>query len=182
MAPPDDFNDSKSWRANQSESRKPLNVAWIVANGQLIGSYAKHKLPNYGVFDEKRYFHPGENIPVYQLNGVLFGVNICEDIWRERSIVKHQADEDAQFIINISASPYHMGKANVRKNILKERVKETGTFICYNNLVGGQDELVFDGLSLVLDSNGKELAVGRDRKSTRLNSSHTDISRMPSSA
>jgi len=134
------------------------NSAAVICNGKISGIYHKINLPNYGVFDEKRYFTAGSEIKVFKLGDVIFGVNICEDIWQGQSVAKIQASNGASVIINISASPYHAGKINLRKAELVKRVKETKAFICYNNLVGGQDELVFDGGSLILDNKTKLVA------------------------
>ena len=146
---------------SEDENGNIYNSAAIIKDKKLRGIYRKIELPNYGVFDEKRYFKSGKDVPVFILNGVIFGVNICEDIWKENGVAKVQSDKGAKIIINISSSPYHTGKVNLRKNILLERVKETKTYVCYNNLVGGQDELVFDGASLVLDPEGNEIARGK---------------------
>ena len=146
---------------SEDENGNIYNSAAIIKDKKLRGIYRKIELPNYGVFDEKRYFKSGKDVPVFILNGVIFGVNICEDIWKENGIAKVQSDKGAKIIINISSSPYYTGKVNLRKNILLERVKETKTYVCYNNLVGGQDELVFDGASLVLDPEGNEIARGK---------------------
>ena len=98
-------------RNDPSERQKPLNVAWVLANGRLVGSYAKHKLPNYGVFDEQRYFQEGKANPIFCLGSVRIGINICEDIWftdgPARTQVKHGG---AHVILNLNASPYHVGK------------------------------------------------------------------------
>lgn len=134
------------------------NAAGIICNGKLKGTYRKIELPNYGIFDEKRYFQQGKSLPIFELGGIKFAVNICEDIWRAKGVAKFQADKGAKVIINISASPYHMGKVKLRENMLIERAKETRAYICYSNLVGGQDELAFDGASVVLDPEGKKIA------------------------
>ena len=146
---------------SEDENGNIYNSAAIIKDKKLRGIYRKIELPNYGVFDEKRYFKSGKDVPVFILNGVIFGVNICEDIWKENGVAKVQSDKGAKIIINISSSPYYTGKVNLRKNILLERVKEIKTYVCYNNLVGGQDELVFDGASLVLDPEGNEIARGK---------------------
>lgn len=137
------------------------NSAAIIGDKRLKGVYHKIELPNYGVFDEKRYFKPGDKVPVFVLGGIIFGVNICEDIWRRDGVAKIQKDKGAKIIINISSSPYHAGKVDLRKKVLIERTKETKAYICYNNLVGGQDELVFDGASFVLNPEGEEIARGK---------------------
>ncbi|MCK4533801.1 NAD+ synthase, partial [bacterium] len=137
------------------------NAAAVISKGKIKGVYHKVKLPNYGVFDEKRYFQPGKEFPLFELNQIVFGVNICEDIWESKGVAKLQADEGAQVIVNISASPYYVGKESLRKKILIKQAKETKTYLCYNNLVGGQDELVFDGDSVIFDFTGKEIIRGK---------------------
>ena len=139
----------------------PYNAAAIIHDGKLADIYHKICLPNYGVFDENRYFQSGKGCPVYVVAGVGVGVNICEDIWHEDGPVSAQASSGAGVIVNISASPYHYGKAEYRKKTLARRARDNGVIIVYNNLVGGQDELVFDGNSLVIDAKGRLLAQGR---------------------
>jgi NAD+ synthase (glutamine-hydrolysing) len=142
-----------------SDERKPLNAAWVFANGQIKKTYAKWKLPNYGVFDEERYFQPGKTNPVYCLGSVRIGISICEDIWFADGPISLQANlGNAHLILNINASPYHVGKTQSREGMLAARAKENDVMVSYTNMVGGQDELVFDGNSLVLDSNGLVLA------------------------
>ena len=140
------------------------NAAGIIKDRKLKGVYHKIDLPNYGVFDERRYFYPGKQASIVELGMVLFGVNICDDIWRAKGVAKLQADKGARLIINISASPYHMGKVKLRKDVLIERAKETKAYVCYNNLVGGQDELVFDGGSTIIGPQGKEIVCGEQFK------------------
>ncbi|MGD9852532.1 MAG: NAD+ synthase [Nitrospirales bacterium] len=141
---------------------KPLNVAWIMADGHLRGSYAKHKLPNYGVFDEQRYFQAGHTAPVFCLGKAAIGVNICEDIWFANGPVRDQAVRGgANLILNINASPYHTGKTHERQEMLISRAKAHRIFVSYTNMVGGQDELVFDGHSLVVDPTGTVIARGK---------------------
>lgn len=142
-----------------SHRQKPLNVAWVFAKGRLVVSYAKHKLPNYGVFDEQRYFQEGKGNPIVCLGPVRIGINICEDIWFADGPVRTQVnDGGAQMIVNINASPYHVGKTRARQRMLADRAKEHGVFVSYTNMVGGQDELVFDGNSLVIDPIGNLVA------------------------
>jgi len=142
-----------------SDERKPFNAAWVLANGQSKGVYAKCKLPNYGVFDEERYFQPGRISPVYCLGSLRIGINICEDIWFADGPARMQATTGgAHLILNINASPYHVGKTQSRERMLAARAKDNNVIVSYTNMVGGQDELVFDGNSLVLDSNGSMLA------------------------
>jgi len=137
------------------------NAAAVIADRVLIDVYHKKYLPNYGVFDEYRYFQAGRRFPVYSLGGVKLGVNICEDIWRENGPPKIQALSGAEIIININASPYHTGKLSIREDLLATRALECGAMIFYVNTVGGQDELVFDGASLIVDSRGNITARGR---------------------
>lgn len=130
------------------------NAAAVIAGGRLVTTYAKHYLPNYGVFDESRYFHPGRRIPVVVLGGVAVGVNICEDIWFPEGPTRVQAAAGAEIIVNINASPFHVGKSRLREQMLATRARENGVIVTYTNMVGGQDELVFDGNSLILDQAG----------------------------
>ena len=137
------------------------NAAAIIHDGKLVGVYHKIFLPNYGVFDENRYFRAGDECPVYIIAGVGVGVNICEDIWYEAGPATVQAYAGAEVIVNISASPYHFGKGSSREKMIATRAADNVAIVAYNNLVGGQDELVFDGNSLVLDEKGRLLARGK---------------------
>jgi NAD+ synthase (glutamine-hydrolysing) len=137
------------------------NAAAVVSNGKIVDIYQKIFLPNYGVFDEFRYFRPGKRFPVYRFRGIQFGINICEDIWHREGPACTQAGAGAELIININASPYERGKPETRECILAERSKENGVIIAYLNTVGGQDELVFDGMSMVYDHQGHMIARGR---------------------
>jgi NAD+ synthase (glutamine-hydrolysing) len=137
------------------------SAAGVIHKGKLKGIAHKIELPNYGVFDEKRYFQPGNSPFVFALGRAVLGVNICEDIWMKGGVAKYQAGQGARLLINISASPYHAGKGTLREKMLKERAEETNAYICYNNLVGGQDELVFDGTSMILDAKGKKIVTGK---------------------
>ncbi len=119
-------------------------------------------LPNYGVFDEKRYFQHGKECPVFVINGVITGINICEDIWYYDGPPRWQAKTGgAELIINISSSPYHAGKGGIRKRMLSKRARENNCYIAYNNLVGGQDELVFDGNGFIFDRKGRLVTQGK---------------------
>jgi NAD+ synthase (glutamine-hydrolysing) len=138
-----------------------FNAAAVLANGEHSYTYRKIFLPNYGVFDEYRYFSPGGRYPVFTIKGVGVGVNICEDIWYDEGPARVQALAGAELIVNINASPYHKGKGKERLKMLSERAKENGVIISYTNTVGGQDELVFDGQSVVIDRNGKVIARGK---------------------
>ena len=136
------------------------NAAAVAYDGKLVDVYHKIYLPNYGVFDEKRYFKPGNRCPVYFINGVNVGVNVCEDIWFDVGPTEVQRDADAELIVNINGSPYHAGKQGSREAMLANRAIHNGLFISYTNMVGGQDELVFDGASTVFDHSGKLVARG----------------------
>jgi NAD+ synthase (glutamine-hydrolysing) len=137
------------------------NAAAVIADQKLITTYCKWYLPNYGVFDESRYFHPGRRLPLIRLRGTLVGVNICEDIWLPDGPTGFQAAAGAEVIVNISASPFHLGKSLVREQMLATRAREHGVVLTYTNAVGGQDELVFDGNSVILDHQGEVIARGR---------------------
>jgi NAD+ synthase (glutamine-hydrolysing) len=131
------------------------NAAAIIQDKEIRDIYHKIYLPNYGVFDENRYFQAGTRYPVYQMGEMVFGVNICEDIWYPDGPATVQALAGAQFIININASPYHIRKSHARERMLSTRAADSSVIIAYLNCVGGQDELVFDGGSFVADQNGE---------------------------
>src|SRR5947208_3034744 len=136
------------------------NAAAVCVDGERVGIYHKQRLPNYGVFDEKRYFHPGRRAPVFIIEGVPVGVTICEDSWAPGGACQAEAAAGALVIININGSPYHAGKWRERAQMLATRARDYGVALCYNNLVGGQDELVFDGMSMIFDHTGAWLARG----------------------
>ncbi len=136
------------------------NAAAVLSNGASAYVYHKILLPNYGVFDEYRYFRPGNRYPILTVRGVKIGVNICEDIWFSEGPVRSQALAGAEVIVNINASPYHKAKGAERLRMLAERARKNRVIISYTNAVGGQDELVFDGQSMVVDRTGKLLARG----------------------
>jgi NAD+ synthase (glutamine-hydrolysing) len=139
-----------------------FNAAAIAQNGKLVTTYHKIYLPNYGVFDEFRYFQPGNRCPVLRMDRATIGVSICEDIWYPDGPVFQQAlSGGAEIIINISSSPYHAGKRRWRERMLATRSSDNTVIVAYNNLVGAQDELVFDGDSLVFDENGDLVARGK---------------------
>jgi len=135
-----------------------FNAAAMIHDGRLTHVYHKQRLPNYGVFDEKRYFQEGAEFPVYEVTGVPVGVNICEDIWYPGDPTETQAKAGASVIVNINGSPYHEGKRHFREEMLAERARAYGVHVCYTNQVGGQDELVFDGGSMVLAPTGELIA------------------------
>ncbi|EDP73734.1 nitrilase-related carbon-nitrogen hydrolase, partial [Hydrogenivirga sp. 128-5-R1-1] len=130
------------------------NAAGVLYNGEIVGIYHKNYLPNYGVFDEVRYFQKGNEITLLNIEGYKIGLSICEDIWYPENPINIQAIEGAELIININASPYTLGKINYREEMLKVRAKDNFVSIAYVNMVGGQDELVFDGSSSVILPNG----------------------------
>ncbi|HEY6239485.1 MAG TPA: NAD+ synthase [Burkholderiales bacterium] len=156
------------------------NAASVIQEGRIVGTYYKHVLPNYTVFDEERYFEPGDSPCVFQVAETRFGVNICEDTWGPQGPLTVRPDSEkvklginicadawrasapqaareagAQVLLVLNASPYHMRKQESRYDVMRERVAETGMALVYANMVGGQDELVFDGASFVLDRRGE---------------------------
>lgn len=136
-----------------SQGNKIYNSAGLLFEGKIKSIYNKVYLPNYGVFDERRYFSSGEEIYIYQYQGYKFAVTICEDIWI-KEYVNFLSQQELDFIINISSSPFYLGKVKVREKVLSFAAKKTKSFIFYCNLVGGQDELVFDGTSKVVSPSG----------------------------
>lgn len=136
------------------EQNSLLNGAALLADGGVAAVYHKVCLPNYGVFDEKRYFASGKKILLVDIRGVCFAVNICEDIWEEAGISEFAAAHGAQVIANLSASPYNMGKAAERETLVRKLATETNAAVLYVNCVGGQDELVFDGQSMIVNPDG----------------------------
>lgn len=135
------------------DERGCFNVAGVFHQGKLIEDYAKQRLPNYRVFDEKRYFQEGKGPGVFEIKGVKVGLTICEDIWHPDPVADC-ARAGAEVIININASPWHTKKNQMRSDVLGMRSRESGLPIVYVNMVGGQDELVFDGASMVVDAFG----------------------------
>lgn len=138
-----------------------FNAAAVLYEGRLAGVYHKHYLPNYGVFDEKRYFQAGQKAPIFQLHDVHIGINICEDIWYPTGPMTQQAHAGAEVIININGSPYHVGKGHAREEMIATRAADNAVIVVYLNMVGGQDELVFDGGSMVCDEQGTLIARGK---------------------
>ncbi len=138
------------------------NGAAIIHNKRLVDIYHKNYLPNYGVFDEFRYFQTGSRCPVYRAGDIVFGVSICEDIWYPDGPPTIQALHGAEVLININASPYHRRKILERERMLSTRASDNTAIICYVNAVGGQDELVFDGGSMVIDETGR--LIGRAKQ------------------
>lgn len=130
-----------------------FNACAVFKDGEVLARYHKHILPNYRVFDEERYFTAGRSPAVFSLNGIRIGINICEDVWRSGPAVESRA-AGAELLIVINGSPYEIGSQSSREKVLRQRVNETGIPAMYLNMVGGQDELVFDGGSFVLDAGG----------------------------
>jgi NAD+ synthase (glutamine-hydrolysing) len=145
----------------QAGAHELYNAAAVIADQKLITTYCKWYLPNYGVFDESRYFHPGRRLPLIRLRGTVVAVNICEDVWLPEGPTGFQAAAGAEVIVNINASPFHLGKSRVREQMLATRARENGVVLTYTNAVGGQDELVFDGNSVILDHQGEVIARGK---------------------
>ena len=131
------------------------NAAAVIYQGKIRGVYHKMFLPNYGVFDEERYFQRGENALVFAYGKIIFGVNICEDIWHKNGPAAEHAKMGAKLILNINASPYYAGKIKAREEVLKAQSRKNRIVIAYTNFVGGQDELVFDGQSMITSAQGK---------------------------
>ncbi len=145
-----------------AQDGKVYNAAALLGNSDLLGIYHKIELPNYGVFDEKRYFFPGLGCFVFEMRGSRIAVTICEDIWIPGSVTEMCAmKNEADIVLNISGSPFFAGKLDVRRDIVTRFATTTETTVFYNNLVGGQDELVFDGGSMVVDSRGELIAIAR---------------------
>lgn len=142
--------------AGDSGLRSVLNAAAVLQGGEWKATYHKILLPNYGVFDEDRYFTVGNDPSfTWEIGGARAGISICEDIWRADGPPFHQARAGATVLLNINGSPYHYGKAREREAMLGDRARAAGVPVVYLNLVGGQDELVFDGCSVVVDSDGQ---------------------------
>src|SRR5688572_11412118 len=137
------------------------NSLAVLADGQVQGTYTKMLLPNYGVFDERRYFEPGTSPALIEIGGVLVGLTICEDVWFPGPPSSAEALAGASLIVNASASPYHRGKGSEREELIAQRARETGAAFALCNAVGGQDELVFDGHSVVVDDHGETIARAR---------------------
>jgi NAD+ synthase (glutamine-hydrolysing) len=134
------------------------NSAAVLADGRVVGVYRKLRLPNYGVFDEQRYFQAGDAPTLVEVNGAKVGLTICEDIWEPGPPAAAEALAGAQLIVNLSASPYHRGKGPQRERMLAQRARDSLVSVLYCNAVGGQDELVFDGHSVAIDHTGAVVA------------------------
>lgn len=153
-----DFATGKGRGAEDAEPRRVANAAAVISDGEIQGIYHKVLLPNYGVFDEDRYFVMGTDPDrVWEIEGVSVGVSVCEDIWLPDGPPSQQAAAGARVLLNINASPFHRGKAAAREEMLADRARTGQATVFYLNLVSGQDELVFDGASVVIDRNGEVL-------------------------
>jgi len=142
--------------------RRPYNACHILFRGTVAATYRKINLPNYGVFDEKRYFEPGDDALVVRFGRAAIGVSVCEDMWVDDGPIGAQVRlGGARVVINISASPYHRGKGREREKLMQRRARENGCTLCYLNLVGGQDELVFDGSSVIASPAGETIVRGK---------------------
>jgi NAD+ synthase (glutamine-hydrolysing) len=135
-----------------------FNACAVCAEGEVKAIYHKRFLPNYGVFDEERYFASGRDLVLLRLGEALVGVTVCEDMWQPGPPATDLALAGAQLLVNLSASPFHVGKDREREEMFQQRARDTSSFVAFVNAVGGQDELVFDGHSVVLDDEGEVLA------------------------
>ncbi|MDE2366031.1 MAG: NAD+ synthase [Betaproteobacteria bacterium] len=133
---------------------KLYNAASVIRDGRIIATYRKNQLPNDSVFDERRYFQPGSGPCVFELDGMKFGVNICQDIWEEGTASRAR-ETGADILLVLNSSPYHMCKQDLRYQIVRQRIGETAMPVIYANLVGGQDELIFDGASFAMNGKGE---------------------------
>ena len=150
------------WWASPTPARDLYNAAAVCANGRVLGVYHKHLLPNYAVFDEQRYFAPSTvDGPLFVVAGVRVAVAICEDAWSPNGPIATQAAGGAELVVNINASPYYAGRIREREAMLATRAADASVPLLYVNLVGGQDELVFDGASMLFDEGGRLVARAR---------------------
>ena len=146
---------------DRGTDKRVFNAAAVIADQRLVDVYHKQALPNYGVFDEKRYFSSGQVNRLYLIGKNSLGLSVCEDIWVPQGPCCEQVKAGAQVLINLSSSPYHVGKGKQRERVLKQWARRYRAFVCYANLVGGQDELVFDGGSAVVSPKGRLIASGK---------------------
>jgi NAD+ synthase (glutamine-hydrolysing) len=145
----------------EANDRPARNAAALLADRRVVHIYHKIRLPNYGVFDEQRYFSPGVECPVFELAGSMVGMNICEDVWTDVGPSEVQCAAGAEVIVNINASPYEMGKLEVRRRLVRGIATRNSAYAVYVNQVGGQDELVFDGGSMVYSPDGQPLVIAK---------------------
>lgn len=136
----------------------PQNAGAVLYGGEVVLNYAKHHLPNYGVFDEFRYFVPGDSMPVLRVHGVDVALAICEDLWQDGGRVPAARSARAGLLVSINASPYERNKDDTRLELVRKRAQEAGCTTAYLAMIGGQDELVFDGDSIVVDKDGEVVA------------------------
>ncbi|MEV3990899.1 NAD+ synthase [Streptomyces sp. NPDC049837] len=136
----------------------PQNAGAVLYGGEVVLTFAKHHLPNYGVFDEFRYFVPGDTMPVIRVRGVDVALAICEDLWQDGGRVPAARSAGAGLLVSINASPYEQNKDDVRLDLVRKRAQEAGCTLAYLAMIGGQDELVFDGDSIVVDKDGEVVA------------------------
>jgi len=132
---------------------KRYNAVSVLCDGKIVSTYYKHELPNDAVFDERRYFVPGESSCIFEIQGIKFGLGICADVWEEH-VVQSVSAAGAKVLLVANASPYHIGKQELRYEIIRDRIARFGLTVIYANMVGGQDELVFDGASFAMDEQG----------------------------
>lgn len=137
-----------------SDNGHCFNAASVLRDGAVAATYRKLRLPNYQVFDEERYFEPGEEACTFSINGISCGINICADVWEPEPVEKAR-QAGAELLLTLNASPYHIDKQRTRMQVMKDRVSESGLSVLYVNMTGGQDELVFDGASFALDNDGE---------------------------
>ncbi|MFA6431089.1 MAG: NAD+ synthase [Candidatus Margulisiibacteriota bacterium] len=140
------------------KNNKLYNAGAFIVNGKVVKIYHKMNLPNYAVFDERRYFSEGDKPAIAYYKGVKIGLGICEDLWIEKAPNVKNANKGAKLNLYINASPYHLGKINEREKLLKKKAKAGKAYVAYVNMIGGQDELVFDGGSMMVDPKGKVIA------------------------
>jgi NAD+ synthase (glutamine-hydrolysing) len=157
----EDTNDIVALIGFAEHAEDVYNSLAVLADGEVKGIYRKMYLPNYGVFDEQRYFQVGDSPALVRVNGTTIGLTVCEDIWEPGPPASEEALAGAEVIVNISASPYHLGKGAERERMITQRARDSLVYVVFCNVVGGQDELVFDGYSLVVDQDGKLVARGR---------------------
>jgi NAD+ synthase (glutamine-hydrolysing) len=142
----------------QSESAKPQNCVAVIYRGEIVATYIKHHLPNYGVFDEYRNFVPGNHSLVIRVSGVDIGIAICEDIWKSGGPVAELAKRNIGLLLVPNGSPYEVNKDDARLELVKQRAIEVGAPLAYVNMTGGQDDLVFDGDTIVVGKTGEVIA------------------------
>ena len=140
----------------KKEGNSIFNCAGVLRNNSIITEYKKQELPNYEVFDEKRYFQPGNSVGIFEVNGLRIALSVCEDIWHEK-VINQAHESKANLILNLNASPFHLEKINERKKLISNQASKYSLPIVYANQVGGQDELVFDGTSMVMSELGTQV-------------------------